>query len=102
MQKRDTKRIIAEQWVALREEFMRYNSVLLFHQINHYSLIFALREWMDPWGIRRRQVLTAKRGQRPTAWLDFDEVRRILITWTGYAFRPLHFPLLQDASLLGR
>eukprot|EP00035_Acanthoeca_spectabilis_P004193 m.100058 g.100058 ORF g.100058 m.100058 type:complete len:556 (+) comp12477_c0_seq1:91-1758(+) len=84
VQKRDSKRAIAEQWAALREEFMRFNSVLLFHQTNHYSLIFALREWMDPWGNRKRQVLTAKRGQRPTAWIDFTEVRKILLSWTGY------------------
>jgi hypothetical protein len=33
---------------------------------------------------RRRQVLTARRAQRPSAWIDFDEVRGTLLGWTGY------------------
>merc|ERR1711988_1713410 len=57
---------------------------MLFHQTNHYSLIFALREWLDHRGVKKRQVLTAKRGQRPCAWLDWSEVRRILLSWHGY------------------
>lgn len=31
-----------------------------------------------------RQVLTARRGQRPTAWIDFEEIRRVLLGWEGY------------------
>jgi len=84
VQKKDSTRTVADQWIALREEFMRFNTMLLFHQTNHYSLIFALREWMDPRGTRHRQVLTAKRGQRPTAWIDFHEVRKILLQWQGH------------------
>lgn len=67
-----------------REEFLSYNSAFLFHQINHYSLIYGMREWVDYRGRRHRQVLTAKRGQRPTAWLTYEEVRRILLSWHGY------------------
>ena len=31
-----------------------------------------------------RQVLTARRGQRPSAWIDFDEMREIMLGWEGY------------------
>lgn len=32
----------------------------------------------------KRQILTARRGQRPTAWMDFEDVRKILLGWEGY------------------
>jgi len=31
-----------------------------------------------------RQILTARKGQRPTAWLDFEEVRQVMLGWDGY------------------
>jgi len=81
---KDSPQTIADQWAQFREEFMAYNSAFLFHQINHYSLIYAMREWQDHAGNKHRQILTAKRGQRPTAWLTFKEVRKILVSWHGY------------------
>jgi len=84
LREKDSPTTIADQWAQFREEFMAYNSAFLFHQINHYSLIYAMREWQDHKGNKHRQILTAKRGQRPTAWLTFKEVRKILTSWHGY------------------
>jgi hypothetical protein len=35
-------------------------------------------------GCVRRQILTARKGQRPTAWMDFEEVRETMLLWAGY------------------
>ena len=31
-----------------------------------------------------RQLLTARRGQRPSAWIDFSEARETMLGWEGY------------------
>jgi hypothetical protein len=65
--------------------FSRPNHVLLFHLKNHYALIFAFREWFHAEEKKYcRQILTARKGQRPTAWIDFAEVRETLLSWEGY------------------
>ena len=59
--------------------------MLIFHLKNHYALIFALREWTDATtGVAVRQLLTARKGQRPVAWIDFSEARTTLLSWEGY------------------
>ena len=80
---------------------------MIFHLRNHYALIFALREWeeessafcttadqeqsveaktttADSKKVIIRQALTAKKGQRPSTWIDFEEVREIVLGWEGY------------------
>ena len=32
-----------------------------------------------------RQVLVAKPGQKPCAWVSFDSLRQNLLSWQGYA-----------------
>jgi len=97
-------------WAALRTAFLSPRAALLFHLRNHYALIFALREWEEavshdesgataegatdgavgegaPPRLRYRcvrQILTARKGQRPTVWMDFEEVAQIMIGWEGY------------------
>ena len=36
-----------------------------------------------------RQILTARKGQRPTAWIDFSEVRNQVLGWEGYKIMAL-------------
>lgn len=85
--KDDSQEAITQQWNALKNAFSRPTSVLLFHLTNHYALVYAWREWQEKQSdaLRiRRQILTARKGQKPTAWLDFDEVRSIMLSWSGY------------------
>lgn len=80
----DTPAAIAKQWALLREEFSSQSSVLLFHLTNHYALIFAVRDWEDAAGERRQEVLTARRGQRPTQWVSWAEMRDLMLRWAGH------------------
>ena len=68
------------------------SSAVIFHLSNHYALIFALREWTDAQCSRQvRQVLTARKGQRPSAWVDFEEARETMIKWSGYKLLRVDF-----------
>ena len=31
-----------------------------------------------------REMLTARKGQRPTVWISFDEARQTMLRWSGY------------------
>ncbi|OQS03746.1 hypothetical protein THRCLA_21077 [Thraustotheca clavata] len=62
---------------------------LIFHLTNHYAIIFALRGWNDGHKMIH-QVLTARKGQRPTAWIDFTKVHSILLHWVNMA--SFHLP----------
>jgi hypothetical protein len=42
-----------------------------------------------------RQILTARRGQRPQIWMDFTEAREVMIGWEGYKI----MALTKDSSL---
>jgi hypothetical protein len=80
----DSDALIEQQWHALRSGFLTDQQVLLFHLKNHYALVFALREWRQPGGGWTRQLLTSRRGQRPSAWVDFTEARHTMLGWDGY------------------
>ena len=85
----DGPREVTAQWDKLRSAFNTPGAVLLFHLKNHYALVHALREWVSvaaapaPATVTR-QLLTARKGQRPTAWIDFDEAREQMLAWEGY------------------
>jgi len=81
---KDKASTIGKQWIQFREAFGRQDAALLFHLTNHYALIYAVREWTNTDGTAVRQILTTRRGQRPTVWMDWAEVRDIVIKWAGY------------------
>ena len=82
----DTPDQIESQWRRLWSAFEEADSVLLFHFFNHYALGYAMREWRDSTtGELQREILTAKPAQRPCRWLPWNELRRWLLQWQGYA-----------------
>ncbi len=84
----DTPADAAAQWSALCAAFRRPDTSLIYHGRNHYALIFALREREGADGVVR-ELLTARRGQRPAAWLPWAEARAALLAWSGYAILSL-------------
>jgi hypothetical protein len=84
LSKKDESDDIQKQWEALKGAHGRPNTALVFHLKNHYALIFACREWIDADGHHIRQLLTARKGQRPTAWIAFEEARQTMLGWEGY------------------
>lgn len=95
--KGDSGAAIDQQWAGFKSAFGQPSTALLFHLTNHYALIFAWREWVEGASLKR-QILTSRRGQRPSAWVDFQEVRKILLGWGGYHILQLERPP-GDASL---
>ncbi|CAH0370490.1 unnamed protein product [Pelagomonas calceolata] len=79
----DSDEVIERQWGKLSAAFNRPDASLIFHLKNHYALIYALREWTSD-GKRVRQLLCARKGQRPSAWVDWLEARETILGWAGY------------------
>ena len=79
----DAPDAIERQWGKVSAAFHRPDAALIFHLKNHYALVYGLREWTT--GDRRvRQMLCARKGQRPSAWVDWLEARETILGWAGY------------------
>ena len=77
---------IEAAWDALKLAFGKERSAMIMHHKNHYALVFALRDYCDlADGRLVREVLTARKGQRPTAWVPYSEIHGLLAGWAGYA-----------------
>jgi len=94
--KSDNASAVSQQWEVLKTAFSTQRCALLFHLTNHYALIYGWREFTSANKQLYRQVLTARKGQRPTVWMDFDEVRSIMLGWTGYQL--MRIELSEDSS----
>ena len=93
----------SHEWHALRALFARPGVFLVSHHANHYAPVYALRERReenannagddgddfarDSREIRwreTREMLTARRGQRPAVWIPWEEARATMRRWSGY------------------
>lgn len=91
--KDDRAEAIDLQWGKLWRAFSEPDCVLLAHISNHYALIFALRDWKHArTGVRHRELLTSKPGQRPRLWLSWQETRKMLVQWSGYCIFAISLP----------
>ena len=79
----DDPATVRGQFQGLLEEFNKEECALIFHLTNHYALVYAIRE-ISVAGVTRREMLTARWGQRPSVWLDWEEARSIMLKWGGY------------------
>jgi hypothetical protein len=85
LSKADDEAAVEAQWRALQDRFSQPRTMLIYHLTNHYALVFALRSWVEPATSEvRRQLLTTRRGQRPSVWIEWDEVRATILKWVGY------------------
>ena len=40
-------------------------------------------------GHRVREILTAKPGQRPSKWMEWEDLRKMMLGWVGYKMMAL-------------
>ena len=107
LKKGDGEEAIEAAWLALKAAFSTARTCMILHQKGHYALMFAMRDWVDgdeaaeehadghdvdaynvdghAEGRRVRQILTCRKGQRPTTWVDWREVHGYITGWNGYA-----------------
>ena len=96
----DAPSVIDKQWAELWSTFTRPESIIVYHLKNHYALIFAMREYQkDPHGPLIREVLTARKGQRPSTWISFAEVRNTVLKWNGYRMVHIRAERLKQEDL---
>lgn len=87
---KDSQSKIGEQWNLLFAALNDENTVLIFHLSNHFAPLYAARSYYDAESAEwSREVLTARKGQKPKSWLAFSEVRSQLLKWGGHAIMAL-------------
>ncbi|DBA85673.1 TPA: hypothetical protein ACH3X1_005247 [Trebouxia sp. C0004] len=100
--KLDSSDAIQEQWQGVVGIVQDSRSALMYHMENHYCLAFAARSWRMDAGYsgckQVRQLLVARPGQKPCAWVSFDSLRSSLLSWHGYALMAVTHR--QDALLV--
>jgi hypothetical protein len=57
------------------------DTVLCVHLRNHYALLFGARQLAADGA---RELLTARRGQKPAHWVPWDELRAALLRAPGH------------------
>jgi hypothetical protein len=72
---------------ALREP----GTVLCVHLRNHYALLFGARQLVEDGA---RELLTARRGQKPAHWVPWDELRAAMLRAPG------HYAVISVSSIV--
>lgn len=88
----DSIEAIESQWEELTRYLQAPDTALIYHLENHYSVIYAMREWSMVGNVndgvqaesRVKQILVGKPGQAPNKWIDWEDVRACLLGWKGY------------------
>lgn len=85
----DTAEEMERQWQLLFHHIGRTGSCVQLHLRNHYALAYAARSYAVASGDGgdhsiRRELLTARKGQRPRTWLPFEELLRLCLSWDGH------------------
>lgn len=88
----DSNEVVKSQWAELTRRLQKPDTALIYHLENHYSVIYAIREWNMMGNVtdgvqaetRVRQILVGKPGQAPNRWIDWEDVRACLLGWKGY------------------
>ena len=86
-------RELANSWASLRSLFAEQGTFLVSHHGNHYAPVYALRERREivfdentksEKEFETREMLTARRGQRPSVWIPWSEAISTMRRWNGY------------------
>ena len=86
-------RELANSWASLRSLFAEKGTFLVSHHGNHYAPVYALRERREivfdentksEKETETREMLTARRGQRPSVWIPWSEAISTMRRWNGY------------------
>ena len=78
------------QWNHVRSVFDTPGKCVIFHLKNHYALVCAMRQYTIRDEKNRkcaklvRELLTARKGQRPRHWISWDDAHSTLNSWVGY------------------
>jgi hypothetical protein len=73
--------------------FAEKGTFLVSHHGNHYAPVYALRERREivfdentksHKETETREMLTARRGQRPSVWIPWSEAISTMRRWNGY------------------
>lgn len=88
----DSEQLVGDQWERMCTHLEARDTAMIYHLENHYSIIYAMREWDTHGNVRDgvqcrsrvRQILVGKPGQAPNTWIDWEDVRACLLGWKGY------------------
>ena len=92
------------QWNYVRSVFDTPGNCVIFHLKNHYALVCAMRQYTIRDEKNRkcvklvRELLTARKGQRPRHWISWGDAHTTLTSWVGYKILAVEGEWLSGSS----